>query len=97
VPHILGERLFRRLDEDTGIVRPEREVRIEFEQSAKEPGDLTAASVARFDPEGPQERQFERPVLRKKRCSAFRVTDRGEIAAELSSFSSSCPSFVRER
>ena len=56
VPHIFGERLFRRLDEDTGIVRPEREVRIEFQQLVNEPRDLTAASVARFDPERAQER-----------------------------------------
>ena len=62
-----------------GILRREREVRIEFQQLVNEPRDLTAASVARFDPERAQERQFERPVLRKKRGSAFRITDLGEI------------------
>jgi hypothetical protein len=45
-----------------GILRREREVRIEFQQLVNEPRDLTAASVARFDPERAQERQFERPV-----------------------------------
>src|SRR6267154_5878377 len=51
VRHVLGERLFRRLDEDMDIVRREREVRIECEQLMKERGDLAAASVARCDPE----------------------------------------------
>jgi hypothetical protein len=69
VPHILGERFFRRLDEDMGILRREREVRIEFQQLVNEPRDLTAASVARFDPERAQERQFERPVLRKSEAA----------------------------
>src|SRR5882672_2353130 len=79
VRYILGERLFRRLDEDMDVVRREREVRIEFEQLANERGDLAAARVARSDPERAQEGQFERPVLRKQRRSAFRITDRGEI------------------
>src|SRR5882762_10384632 len=65
VRHILGERLFRRLDEDTGLVRREREVRIEFEQLPKEGGDLAAASVARSDPERAQKRRLERPVSAK--------------------------------
>jgi hypothetical protein len=55
VRHILGERLFRRLDEDVDIVRCEREVRIEFEQLVKQRGDLAAASVARPDPKRAQE------------------------------------------
>ena len=46
VRHILGEGLFRRLDEDMDIVRREREVRIECQQLVKEPRDLTAAGVA---------------------------------------------------
>jgi hypothetical protein len=50
VRHILGERLFRRLDEDVDIVLCEREVRIELEQVVKERGDFAAATVARFDP-----------------------------------------------
>src|SRR6266478_674378 len=79
VRHILGERLFRRLDEDTGLVRREREVRVEFEQLPKECGDLAAASVARSDPERGQERQFERPVVREQRRSAVRIADGGEI------------------
>src|SRR6266851_10450357 len=79
VRYILGERLFRRLDEDMDVVRREREVRVEFEQLAKERGDLAAARVARFDPERAQERQLERPVLREKRRSPLRITDRGEI------------------
>ena len=90
-PHILGERLFRRLDEDASIVRAEREIRIEFQQLVNEPRDLTAASVAGCDPERAQERQFEYPVLRKKRCSVFRITDQtilsGTIAC-VSDFSS---------
>src|SRR4029077_8353227 len=79
VRHILGKGLSRRIDENTNIVRCEREVRIEFEQLLKERGDLPAATVARFDPQRAQERQLEHPVLRKKRRSAFRITDRGEI------------------
>ena len=78
VSHILGERFFRRLDENTGVVRPEVEVRIKFQQLVNEPRDLTPASVARFDAERAQERQFERPVLRKKRrrCSGSRTEER---------------------
>jgi len=37
VRNILGERLFRRLDEDANIVRRERKVRIEFEQLVESP------------------------------------------------------------
>src|SRR6476660_4916562 len=48
---ILGEGLFRRLDKDSGILRREREVRIDFQQLANERGDLAAAPVASFDPE----------------------------------------------
>src|SRR6478736_1377817 len=79
MPHILRERLLRRLDEDTGIVRPERKVRIEFQQLVNEPRDFTAASVPRCDSERAQERHFERPVLREKRRSVFWITHRGEI------------------
>src|SRR6476659_9123653 len=95
MPHILRERLLRRLDEDTGIVRPERKVRIEFQQLVNEPRDFTAASMPRCDPERAQERQFERPVLREKRRSVFRVTDRGEIFQQqgFGAFSCSYPSF----
>src|SRR5258705_7882756 len=46
VRHVLGERLFRRRDEDMDIVRREREVRIEFEKLLKQRADLAAASVA---------------------------------------------------
>ena len=56
-----------------------RKVRIEFEQLVEESGDLAAARVTRTDPERAQERQLERPVVRKKRRSALRITDRGEI------------------
>jgi hypothetical protein len=99
VPHILGKRLLRRLDEYMGLVRAEGEVRKEFQQLVNEPRDLTAASMARFDPERAQERQFERPVLREKRRSAFRVTDRGEIFQQqgFGAFSCSYPSFCKER
>src|SRR4029077_5527901 len=79
VGHILGEGLFRRLDEDMNVARREREVRIELEQLVKEPRDLTAARVASSDPERAQERQFKCAVVRKKRGSALRITDRGEI------------------
>jgi hypothetical protein len=65
VPHILGKRLLRRLDEYMGLVRAEGEVQIEFQQLVNEPRDLTAASMARFDPERAQERQFERPSSAK--------------------------------
>jgi len=50
-----------------GLVRAEGEVPREFQQLVNEPRDLTAPSMARFDPERAQERQFERPVLREKR------------------------------
>ena len=53
---ILGERLFRRLDQDAGILRREREVRLDFEQLANKCCDLAAARVTRFDPERAQER-----------------------------------------
>jgi hypothetical protein len=79
VRHILGERLFWRVNEHMDVARLEREVRIEFEQLVKEPGDLTAARVSSFDPERAQKWQFECPIVRKKLRSAFRITDRGEI------------------
>ena len=56
---------FRRLDQDSGIMRREREVRIDFEQLANECGNLAAAGVARLDPERAQERQFEHPIVSK--------------------------------
>ena len=56
VNYILGERLFRRVDEDTDVVRRELEVRIELEQVLKERGDLVTARVARLDAERAQER-----------------------------------------
>src|SRR6266852_4514160 len=57
--YIFGEGLIRCLDQDAGIIRREREVRIDFEQLANKCCDLVAACVARFDPERAQERQFE--------------------------------------
>src|SRR3981189_15370 len=48
--YIFGERLVRRLDQDAGIIRSEREVRIDFEQLANKCCDLVAACVARVDP-----------------------------------------------
>src|SRR6266852_6388852 len=41
-PYIFGERLVRRLDQDTGIIRREREVRIDFEQLANKCANLAA-------------------------------------------------------
>src|SRR5258707_6543574 len=82
--YIFGEGLVRRLDQDAGIIRREREVGIDFEQPLNKCCDLVAASVARFDPERAQERQFEYAVVRKQRCSAFRITDRGEIIQQQS-------------
>jgi len=71
VRHILGERLFRRLDEDMNIVRREREVWIGFEQLVNERGDLAAATVAGCDPERAQEeRQFEQPPSSAKSDAA---------------------------
>src|ERR1700724_875950 len=83
-PYILGERLVRRLNQDAGIIRREREVRIDFEQIVNKRANLAAAGVARFDPERAKERQFEHPVVRKERRSALRVTDRGEIIQQQS-------------
>src|SRR6267378_8176327 len=48
-PHILGEGLVRRLDQDAGIIRRKREVRIDFEQLVNKRANLAAAGVARFD------------------------------------------------
>src|SRR5580765_1300470 len=76
---ILGEGLFRRLNQNPNIVRREREVRIEFEQLLNQCGNLATAPVARLDTERAQERQFEHPVVRKERRCPLRVTDRGEI------------------
>src|ERR1700754_396793 len=81
---VLGEGLFRRLDQDACIVRRECEVRIDFQQLANQRGDLAAAGVASFDPERTQERQFEHPVIREQRCGALRIAYRGEIIQQQS-------------
>jgi hypothetical protein len=75
VRHILGERLLRRLDEDTDIVRREREVWIEFEQLVKERGDLAddliAQTLAHVFAEGPAEidlARYAESYLSQRQC-----------------------------
>jgi hypothetical protein len=73
-----------------GLVRAEGEVRRDFQQLVNEPRDLTAPSMARFDPERAQERQFERPSSAKSyaarsglRTEARYSSSRALVAAAL--------------
>ena len=93
VRHILGERLFRRLDEDVDIVRGEREVRIEFEQSLKQGGDLDGGRYSEVRPRASAGTAARTP--RRPQTMTQRVPDHGSKrdnpTAELSSLSSTSP------
>ena len=78
VGHVFGEHLLRSVDQDVGVLGLEGEVQIEPGERGLELADRLATPVAPRDAHRMQERQFDRPVLRKQGGGVLAARDGGE-------------------